>query len=312
MNKRDALLSLLDNKQQTYIPAGFFIHFDPSCHFGQAAVDKHLEYFRYTGMDLVKIQYERNFPLQPDIQTPADWGKLPLYQKDFFQPQLEAVAGLVKAAKKEAVVIVTLYSAFMGAGQASGGLMTEHLQEDPEKAKKGIEIAAESLMVFVKECIKLGIDGFYASTQGREAPRFVDPTLFDKYIKPSDLYLMAEINRSCVFNVLHICDYHYGYDDLTPFLEYPGHVVNCSLKLTSKDLTAREVSAMFGRPYMGGLDRKGIIATGSQAEIKEEVECVLHNAPDKFMLAADCTLPSDVDWNNIRTAISTAHEYKRA
>ncbi|MBN1218952.1 MAG: hypothetical protein JXM69_08490 [Anaerolineae bacterium] len=311
MNKRDAVLSLLDDDRQSYIPAGFFIHFYPDCHFGQAAVNKHLEYFRYTGMDLVKIQYERNFPHQPEIQTPADWEKLPLYQKEFFQPQLEAVAGLVKAAQKEAVVIVTLYSAFMCTGQASGGLITEHLQQDPEKAKKGIEIAAESLMVFVKECIKLGVDGFYASTQGREAPRFADPTLFDTYIKPYDLYLMEEINRTCIFNVLHICDYHYGYNDLTPFLDYPGHVVNCNLKLASKEMTAREVAEMFGRPYMGGLDRKGIIATGSRDEIKQEVERVLCIAPDKFMLAADCTLPGDVNWDNIKTAIDTAHAYRR-
>ena len=49
MNKREAVLELLNpGKTQQYIPAGFFIHFDPSCHFGQAAIDKHLEYFHYT------------------------------------------------------------------------------------------------------------------------------------------------------------------------------------------------------------------------------------------------------------------------
>ena len=63
------------------------------------------------------------------------------------------------------------------------------------------------------------VDGFYASTQGREVSRFEDLTLFDEYIKPFDLALMEEINRSCIFNVLHVCDYHDGYDDLTPFLE---------------------------------------------------------------------------------------------
>ena len=312
MKKRDAVLSLLDeNKKQEYVPAGFFIHFDPSCHFGQAAVDKHLEYFRYTGMDLVKIQYERKFPYKPDIQKPADWANMPLHKKEFFQPQLDAVEGLVKAAKKEAVVIVTLYSAFMCAGHASNGLITEHLKEDPEQAKKGLEIATESLMLFVKECVKLGVDGFYASTQGREVSRFEDLTLFDEYIKPFDLTLMEEINRSCIFNVLHVCDYHDGYDDLTPFLEYPGHVVNCSLKLGAGEITAQEVASMFGRPFMGGLERKGIIATGSQAEIRQTVEDVLAEAPDKSILAADCTLPDDIAWDNIRTAISTAHEYKK-
>jgi uroporphyrinogen decarboxylase len=308
MNKREAVLNLLQpDKHQDYTPAGFFIHFDPSCHFGQAAVDKHLEYYRYTDMDLVKIQYERSFPYQPEIQKPEDWAKLPLFGEDFYQPQLAAVEGLVKAAKEESIVIVTLYSPFMCAGHASNGLMTEHLKENPEQARKGLEIAAESLLLFVKACIKLGVDGFYASTQGGERGRFENKSLFLDHVKPSDLLLMDEINRSCVFNVLHVCDYAYGYDDLSPFLDYPGHVVNCNPHVANQELSGQEISNMFGRPFMGGLERKGVIASGSEAEIKREVERVLSQSPVKFFLAADCTLPHDTSWDNIKTAISTAH-----
>ena len=40
MNKRDTLLSLLDtDTHPAYHPAVFFIHFDPFCHHGQAAVN---------------------------------------------------------------------------------------------------------------------------------------------------------------------------------------------------------------------------------------------------------------------------------
>ena len=60
------MLSLLDaDAKQEYIPAAFFLHSDPSCHRGQAAVDKHLAYFHYTGMDVVKIQYETPSPTCP-------------------------------------------------------------------------------------------------------------------------------------------------------------------------------------------------------------------------------------------------------
>ena len=63
VSKRDAMMALLDKSgRQPYIPAAFFIHFDPTFHFGTAAVQKHLEYFRATGMDFVKIQYEKTFP----------------------------------------------------------------------------------------------------------------------------------------------------------------------------------------------------------------------------------------------------------
>ena len=32
---------------------------------GKPAIDKHMEYYRYTGMDFVKIQYESVFPPIP-------------------------------------------------------------------------------------------------------------------------------------------------------------------------------------------------------------------------------------------------------
>jgi uroporphyrinogen decarboxylase len=104
-----------------------------------------------------------------------------------------------------------------------------------------------------------------------------------------------------------VCDYSGGYSDLTPFLDYPGHVVNCSLSVGTRTMTPQEVSDMFGRPYMGGLDRHGTIVSGNTDEITQTVQDVLGQASDKFFLAADCTLPSDIDWDNIRTAIAVAH-----
>ena len=62
---------------------------------------------------------------------------------------------------------------------------------------------------------------------------------------------------------------------------------------------------------MGGLDRHGVIVTGDQAEIEAHVEAVCQEAPDKFILAADCTVPGEIDWHNLRIAIDTAHRYSR-
>jgi len=311
MNKRDLVLSLLDkDKKQEVIPACFFLHFDKAHHRGQAAIDKHLEFFQYTGMDFVKIQYENVFPTRPEIQKPADWEHMPLYDKDFYADQLNIVDSLIKNAQKEALIIMTLYSPFMCAGHTSDLQIIEHIKENPVKGKKGLEIITESLMIFVKECIKLGVDGFYHSTQGGESQTFNDNASFKECIKPYDLILMEEINKSCDFNILHVCDYHGGYDDLTPFLDYPGHIVNCSLELGPGNLTAREVSQMFGRPFMGGLDRLGTIFSGNRDEIKKAVEAECRQKSAKFLLGADCTVPSDIDWDNLKIAIAAAHGFE--
>ncbi len=318
MNKRDVVLDLLDNsREQEYVPAGFFVHFDKIYHKGQPAIDKHMEYYRYTGMDFVKIQYENIYPPNPDIKTPKDWQNIPFFKKDFYQNQLDIAEGLVKAAKNEALVIMTLYSPFMMTQFTSQSieLINDHIKEDPEKVKKGMEIITESIMIFVKECIRLGVDGFYTSTQGYESFRSLGSDLFSECIKPFDLALMEEIDRSCIFNILHICDFIGEYSDLTPFLDYPGHVVNFGHRLGSKEITGEEIYRMFNRPFMGGMVRNGVIATGKKDEIKKSVEKVMSHKPDKFFLGADCTLPGKVNqktlWENAKTAISAAHEYKR-
>jgi len=60
---------------------------------------------------------------------------------------------------------------------------------------------------------------------------------------------------------------------------------------------------------MGGMDRHGIIVSGSTEEIRRAARQVLAQAPERFILGADCTLPGDIRWENIRAAIATAHGY---
>jgi uroporphyrinogen decarboxylase len=311
-NKREALLSLRKGGP-AHVPAAFFLHFDERSHFGKAAVDKHLEYFRSTGMDFVKVQYERTFPAIPEIRTPGDWKAMPRYALDFYKPQLEVVEGLVKAAGREALVLVTLYSPFMCAGHTAGRpLLVKHIEEDGEAVRAGLDTITDSLLGFVRECRRLGADGFYASTQGGESGTFRDPSLFGRYVTPYDLRLMREIDETCAFNILHVCDYEAPYAGLTPFRDYPGHVVSCSPRLTTGEVKLRELTGLFSRPIMGGMDRKGVIGTGTDDEIRRAVQDVLREAPDRFILGADCTVPGNARWKGLHTAIATAHAFRRS
>ena len=312
MNKRDTMLSLIHNAASPdYIPAAFFLHFDSDFHEGQAAIDKHLEFFHSTGMDFVKIQYEQPFPASPSIRKPEDWAHAPLCSEEFFEAPIRVVQGLVKAAKSEALVIMTVYSPFMWAAHlAEDGDIATHLQENPEVVKKGLEIMTENVLTLVRGCKRAGLDGFYASSQGGEAFRFQNRDIFQRYVKPTDLAVWDEIS-SCAFNILHICDYEGGYNDLTPFLDYPGHIVNSSLKLGDRTLTPNDISQLFGRPFMGGMERKGVLASGNPEAIRRAATDVLAQAPERFILAADCTVPGDTPWENLRIAIETAHQYRK-
>ena len=309
VNKRERMLQWLAGKTDpTYTPAAFFLHFGSEFKAGSAAARKHMEFFRQTDMDFVKIQFEQTYERQSFLQRPADWAKLTLRKQDFYEPLLVTTRELVKSAKKDALVLMTLYSPFMCAGHcASAPVLTRHMEEDPDAVKKGLEILIESQMIFVKACIAAGVDGFYMSTQGSEAKHFSRTNLFRDYVKPADLVAMKAVQQSCVFNILHVCDYVSPYAGYAQVLDYPGHVVNCNTKLVGHEIGPREISKLFKRPYMGGLDRHGILATGTPAQVEAEIQRVVKLSPRQFILGADCTVAGDTDWNRLRQTIDVAH-----
>jgi uroporphyrinogen decarboxylase len=309
VSKRERMLQWLEGKAEPgYTPAAFFLHFAEPHRVGSAAATKHLEYFRYTDMDFVKIQYEQDYNPVDFIKKPSDWSKLKPNKLDFYEPQLVTVREIVKAAKKDALVIMTIYSPFMWAGQTSTyTTLSQHLHEDPEAVKKGLNTLVKSQMLFVRACIDIGVDGFYMSTQGSDSGQYKDSKIFREYIKPADLVAMKEVSSKCPFNILHVCDYVSPYENYDAVLDYPGQVVNCSTHLVDKTLTWKDVHSLFKRPLMGGLDRKGVLATGSMDQIDEEAKKVLANAPSQFILGADCTVPGDIDWSRLKHAIAVAH-----
>ncbi len=308
-NKRKQMLDWLAGKPMpNYTPAAFFLHFGDPYKAGSAAAKRHLEFFERTNMDFVKIQFEQTYTRQDFLQKPADWSKLALRKLDFYEPLLQTVREIVKSSKKDSLILMTLYSPFMCAGHcATSPLLKQHLEENPEAVKKGMEILTESQMLFVRACIKEGIDGFYMSTQGSEAKRFSSPKIFSDYIKPYDLASMKEIQKACAFNILHVCDYVAPYANFDAVYDYPGHVINSNVRLTEKEMSAQEISRLFKRPFMGGMDRHGIIAKGSPAEVEAEIKRVVKSWPKQFMLGADCTVAGETDWKRLRQAIDVAH-----
>ncbi len=308
-NKRERMLQWLAGQTDpNYTPAAFFLHFGPKYKAGTAAARRHLEFFRSTDMDFVKIQFEQTYDRQQFLQKPSDWGKLTLRKLDFYEPLVETVRELVKTSKKEALILMTLYSPFMCAGHcATTPVLLRHLEENPDAVKRGLEILTESQLIFVRACIQAGIDGFYMSTQGSETRQFTNPKIFLNYVKPYDLVAMKEINAACRFNILHVCDFVAPYAGYDAVLDYPGQVVNCNPKLIDRQLSLQEISRVFKRPFMGGMDRHGILVTGTPQQVENEIKRIVKSAPRQFILGADCTVAEDTDWKRLRHAIAVAH-----
>jgi uroporphyrinogen decarboxylase len=313
MTKKDRLLHLAHEGSlaDDYVPAAFFLHFPSEFHTGRAAVDKHVEYFRATGNDIMKIQYEHKYPLLDSIRRSHDWTNMPCYGEEFYADQLEVIGGIVKEIGDEAVVIVTLYSPLMFAGQTVGKeALPRQFEDDPEAVRKGLDVIVESMGHFIRGCIDRGVDGFYASTQGGEQGRLPDG-VFEAHIRPTDLAAWDHFRDRTRFNVLHVCDYEAPYASFDTVVDYPGHIVSAPNEVGGKPFTGREAAELFGRPFLGGMERLGVISTGPTDAVPEAARAALEAGPEAMILGADCTLDAGTDWKNIAAATAAAHEWKR-
>jgi uroporphyrinogen decarboxylase len=310
-SKRDLMMDVLDrSRTPSYVPAGFFMHFGVT---GDAAVKAHLDYFRATGMDFVKIQFdEQQFARNELIRTPKDWASFPVLPEKWFEPSLHLLRQLVKAAKSEALIIQTLYTPYQMAKQAvPWELLVEHVKQDAEAVSRGMENITLSLMNFVDAAARAGADGFYLPTQGGETNRIADRALFNRAIKAHDMFLHKRANELTPCNLLHVCDYDGTYADFeSKFRDYPGQVVTIPLEADGKPLSLSRAAAIFGRPVMGGLDRHGVLQKGTPDEVKRAAAAVLKDAPAHVILGANCTVDAKTPMANLKAAIDTAHAYR--
>jgi uroporphyrinogen decarboxylase len=311
-SKRDLVMQVLDmSTKPNYIPAGFFMHFGVK---GDAAVKAHLEYFRATNMDFVKIQYdEKGLPRNDQIKTAKDWAKIPILTEEWFAPHLYLLKEIIKEAKKEALIIQTLYGPFMHAKMVVPlNLLLEHIKEDPDSVVRGMENVTLSLLHFVNAAARLGVDGFYNCTQGGETNRIPDIPLFNHIVKNYDMILFKEISQLVPCNILHICDYEGPYQDFSlRFKDYAGEIINIPGAADNKPLSLSSAAEIFNRPIMGGLDRHGVITTGSTEDVKKATMELLKDAPDHVILGANCTVDKKTTpFENIKTAIETAHNFR--
>ena len=240
---------------------------------------------------------------------------MPVYSEDFFAPQVAVISDLAHEFKSEAFILPTVYSPLALAQQTLGsGKNLKKLAEDNPKAfGLAIKNLALSIENYLRSARKAGADGFYVSSQGGDG-NSLSPKIWNEQVRQWDKYVSEVANEIGEINILHICDYGTPFKNaeaLYAFADYPASIINVPLNFSDgTTLDLKDAQKHFKRPIFGGLERLGVIATGTVEEAKIAVDQVLENAPSNFILGADCTVPGETDWDKLRTVIDYAHNWR--
>lgn len=300
MNKIERVRAALRSEAVDRVPAGFWLHFPPHQAHGAAAIQAHLDYYRATNVDFMKVMNEHPYQANVEIKEPADWRRVrpaPL-SADFYQEQLDEIKGILDGLGGECLVVTTIFGPFASGNHASNNKVTEHLNADPDAVGQGLAAIGESLAEFAVACVEAGASGIYYSAQGGERDRFHQDQ-FLKYIKPHDLTVLNRMKDLGEFHLLHICKDRVRLEHYT---DYPGHAVNWAA--TKNNLGLLEGRKLFRRPIVGGLGDRGVIVDGTREEIQSAVRQVITDfGTTGLIIGADCTVPTDMPLENIRAAV---------
>ena len=316
MEEMENVLSAINGKEVQRIPAGFWFHFPKEQQMGQAAVEAHLALAHALELDMLKIMTESLMPYA-GIQRASDWKQLvPFTRKSpFITQQIDLMKRICDQLEGRVVLLATvhgvwasLFHIFHGPDdyEANRDALAAQLKEDPDALAYALDVVTDGLSLLMDEMKSTGINGFYYAALGGEKD-MLSREMFDRMIKPREIRLLQEAKDDRHFVMLHMCKDHL---DLTRYIDYPCDVVNWGV--FSDNPSLEEGARLFpGKTILGGLDdRDGVLVHGTPEEIRQAVFALMDRMKGKpFLLGADCTLPTDIPYANIRAAIEATKEY---
>ncbi len=318
MNKRERVIAVIKGEKPDHIPSGFSLHFPRKEKNVEEDVRFHLDFFRKTDTDIIKIMNENLVPDFGPIQRPEDWEKIPnLKLSDgFMQNQLELTKRILDQADGEAFSLGTLHGICASAihpiesrygYEAVRRMQAAHIRENKKPVLEAWKRIADCMAQLAQKYIELGVDGVYYAGLGGEKRYFTDEE-FAECIEPFDKQILKAVKEAGGYVFLHICK-----DGLNmqryAFYKELCDVVNWGIY--EAPFSIEEGRKLFeGKAVMGGLaNRSGVMVEGTIDELKAAVKRLVEEQGEKgFILGADCTLPTEIPYERIRAAAEAARE----
>jgi len=309
MTKRERLLHAFHNEPVDKVPFGFWYHFSPDDDFGPETVAQHLNFYRETDMDFIKVMCDGYFnypnPGISQIKCADDWKQLTPMGEDhpYITRQVERAKGVVEGVNGECCVFYNVFCpmSLMRFG-TSEELLMRHMKENPEAVCHAFEVIAQDVKTLVRKLItEAGCTGIYYCVQNAEKFRFTAEE-YRKWVTPAELEVLRYANTLSENNILHCCGWAGDENRVEVWQDYPAKAVNWAVYV--EHLSLAEGRKFFGgKCVLGGFDNRktGVLYTGTREEVEAETEKVVAEAGDVgLVIGADCTVPGDIDHERIK------------
>lgn len=322
MDKRTRVLNAMNKQPVDHVPVGMWYHFSGENTRGEACVQAHLDYYRDTDLDFLKVMSDAyTYPIPDSIRKADDWWKLTPLGPDhpYIRGQVERAGRIVEEIGKERCVFYNIFAPFSCIRQGtSDEMVMKHLGENRPAVMHALDVIAQDLALLSQLLVtEAGCDGIYFCVQGGEKDRFT-PEEYKAIVRPSDLYVLEHVNRFSDTNILHCCGWAGEPNNLSLWKDYPVKCVNWAVYV--EKLPISEGRVLYGdKAVLGGFETlhlnpemtkyQGLLYTGTKEEIQAYTkELILFSGKRGLLLGGDCTIASFTDHERIRWVVEAARE----
>ncbi len=330
MNKKELVMKVMDGGIGDRTPVGFWWHFIPTA-MGHVKGYQNAEETINTVVtgtkkmlskydpDMIKVMSD-GFFLHPsivenDVHTPEGLDKIHHIEKDhpWVQGQIELLNKVYDLTDGQTLMLYTMFSAVqqlrLYVEYAIGDLAAYKnlMINNTEKTLRALKIVEEDTNMLLRELRKhTKLDGIFYSVQMLQHPE-ADLDFHQKWIVPSDLATLDQINELWDYSMLHICGYERYHNNVEFYKQYKCKCYNWATH-TDK-ISLKEGRKIFNASVCGGFDNNAgtLIDTGSlEALAAYTKKLVKENGREGLIIGADCTIPAPTDLNRLEVIKNAA------
>ena len=316
MTYRERVLAAFNGQSVDRIPFSFWFHFvrnedkvdamqDPS--ILDKLYEGHKKYIQEVRPDFVKVMCDGLFRYPSEAllnyKSAEDFDKIETLDRD--HPWIRAHvahARRVSEIRKDTVYIYNVFSPSMLFRILHGeDVFIKALREAPEKMRDAMMRMSDGMINLTRALMEEGhMDGIYYCVQNQNIDVITDEK-HEKYFGEADRRVLEAANAINNCNILHVCGYEGRRNHVDQWTNYNSKSVNWAVNV--EGLPLPDGKKLFGnRCVVGGYPNtvNGVLYRGTESEIKSRVkEIVQQVGKEGLVVAADCSLPFDIDWQHL-------------
>ena len=324
MTSRERVQAALRGGDLDRPPISLWRHFPEQDQSARALADSTIAWQGMLGLDFIKL-------MPPGDYATIDWGATSEYRgaaggtRETTRYPVRAIAdwdgiGLLSAERgfnaevvgacrlvreslgPDVPLLQTIFSPLTVAHKLSGGLVIQHLRDDPERVHQALANITAVTRAVARASLATGADGAFFASQCATSDMLTREE-YDAFGTAYDEPVIAAINDAgSIFTLAHVHGASSFFDVL---VGYDAHAANWHDRRYGPGIV--EVLANYPeRAAVAGLDEHGIVQMSTQ-EVEEQVADARAAANDRrLLIAPGCVITVTAPEENLRAAVAAA------